>query len=502
MFTRRSKVRRLGLALSDLAITALSFELAYILRQHFFKQLPLFYLDRSVFVGVLASVVAIWWLVGTGLGIYRRSDLFDAARIGRDAIQQALLSTAILMGWLYLLKLGNPIRGGPSEGPAGTFPVSRLFILLFTVVNTALLLIWRLWGPSLRRVITPDASRMRYYVVVGTGDNAAEVARLIESSEAQGNRVLAFVRERPAAVAAATGAADTAPPVTVIQEGLKRSYPVRELGELHAMLEQHVVDEIIFAVSKQDLEQMEEIFLSCEQEGVKVRVLVNFFPHVTSDISLEKLQNLPLLTFSTTPENEYLLFVKRVWDVVLASAALLVTGPFMLLTAAAIKLTSAGPVIYSQLRCGLSGRRFRLYKFRSMYKDADRRRAEVAYLNEMDGPVFKAAHDPRITPVGRFLRKFSLDEWPQLINILKGDMSFVGPRPPLPEEVARYERWQRRRLRMKPGITCLWALEGRNKLDFRSWMRLDLHYIDHWSLLLDLKILLRTIPHVLSGKGI
>ncbi len=486
MFTRRSKVLGLGLALSDLAITAVSFELAYILRQYSFEQLNLFYLDRGVLVGVLVSALAIWLMVGAAIGMYRRPELFDAARIARDTLRQALLASATLMGWLYLLKLGE---SQTSQG------VSRLFILLFTCINTALLLGYRLSARSLRRLRTQDAHRMRYYVIVGSGSNAAEVARLIESNEDLGNRVLAFVRERPPAA----GEPGTA---TISGNGLRRDYPVREMNDLPNMLEDHVVDEIIFAVSKQDLEQMEELFLSCEEEGVKVRVLVNFFPHVTSDISLEKLQDLPLLTFSTTPEDEYKLFAKRMFDVLLATLALLFLSPILLLVALAVRLSSKGGIVYSQERCGLNGRRFRLYKFRSMYQDAEARRSEVAYLNEMDGPVFKSAHDPRITPVGRFLRKFSLDEWPQLFNILKGDMSFVGPRPPLAEEVAHYERWQRRRLRMKPGITCLWALEGRNKLDFLSWMRLDLHYIDHWSLALDLKILLRTIPHVLSGKGI
>lgn len=479
MFSRRSKVLGLGLALSDLVITALAFELAYILRQHL-PELRLFYLDRGVFVGILVSVLAIWWVVGAGLGIYRRPELFDAGRIVRDTLRQGLLGTAVLMGWLYLLKLVD---------------VSRSFILLFVLLNTVLLVGYRLSARSLRRLRRHELGNLRYYVIVGTGPNALEVARLIEANEDVGARVLAFVRERAGAGANGESAEPTP------GDGLRRHYPTRELHELPQMLQEHVVDEIIFAVSKQDLEQMEEIFLACEEEGVKVRVLVNFFPHLSSEIYLEKLQALPLLTFSTTPENEYLLFLKRMFDVALAAALLVALSPLFLMVALAIKLTSRGSVVFSQVRCGLNGRRFRLYKFRSMYQDAADRFPEVAHLNEMDGPVFKCSRDPRATPVGRLLRKFSVDEWPQLFNILKGDMSFVGPRPPLPEEVQQYERWQRRRLRMKPGLTCLWALEGRNKLDFLSWMRLDLHYIDHWSLLLDLKILLRTIPHVLSGKG-
>ena len=525
MFSRRSKVLGLGLALADLVVTAIAFELAYILRQHLsaLPDLKLFYLERGIAVGLLVSVLVIWWVVGAALGVYRRAELFDAQRIARDTVRQAFLSTIILMGWLYLLKLGD---------------VSRLFVLFFVFLNTLLLLVCRLSARSVRRLRRRDTANMLYYVIVGTGEKAVEVARLIEANEDLGNQVLAFVRERgPAAAAwpgeAAAGAARSsdaasgAPPATGIaprpeaaglfreaaaaqpapgdwmrSEALRHAYPVRALDELPRMLEDHAVDEIVFAVGKHDLAQMEDIFLSCEEEGVKVRVLVSFFPHVSSDISLEKLHDLPLLTFSTTPENEYLFFFKRLFDVAFAAVLVVLLAPLLAAIAMAVRLSSPGPVIFSQVRCGLNGRRFRLHKFRSMYADADARRAEVAHLNEMDGPVFKAARDPRVTPLGRFLRKFSLDEWPQLFNILQGDMSFVGPRPPLPGEVQRYERWQRRRLRMKPGLTCLWALEGRNKLDFRSWMKWDLHYIDHWSLLLDLKILLRSIPHVLSGKGV
>ncbi|MFB3095561.1 MAG: sugar transferase, partial [Candidatus Acidiferrales bacterium] len=290
---------------------------------------------------------------------------------------------------------------------------------------------------------------------------------------------------------------EAAPPA---EEHLSRRYPLRELEEIPRLLEGHI-DEIIFAVSKSWLEKMEDIFLLCEEQGVKTRVLVDFFPHLHSEISLEKLEHLPLLTFSSAPENEYLLFLKRALDLGLAAVMVLLTAPLLVVAAALVRVTSPGPVIYRQQRCGLNGRRFWLYKFRSMHRDADQQLHQVAHLNEMDGPVFKIAKDPRVTPVGRILRKISLDELPQLFNILKGDMSFVGPRPPLPQETAQYEKWQRRRLRMKPGLTCLWALEGRNQLNFARWMKLDMEYIDNWSLALDFKILLRTIPRVLSGRG-
>src|SRR5262249_14433612 len=176
-------------------------------------------------------------------------------------------------------------------------------------------------------------------------------------------------------------------------------------------------------------------------------------------------------------------------------------APFLLLVSILIKLTSDGPVIFRQTRCGLGGRKFLLYKFRSMVLDAEGKKHHLEHLNEMSGPVFKLSNDPRCTPIGRFFLKLSIGELRQLVNVRKGDMSFVGPRPPIPEEVEKYERWQRRRLRMKPGLTCLWQVSGRNEIDFSEWMRMDLDYIDSWSLLLDLKIFLKTIPIVLLGKG-
>jgi exopolysaccharide biosynthesis polyprenyl glycosylphosphotransferase len=195
------------------------------------------------------------------------------------------------------------------------------------------------------------------------------------------------------------------------------------------------------------------------------------------------------------------LFIKRGVDIIVSSTGLLVLSPLFLLVGFIIKLSSRGPVLFTQYRAGLNGRKFTLYKFRTMYNDAYKKLSDVEKLNEMDGPVFKIKNDPRVTPFGRFLRKFSIDELPQLYNVFIGHMSLVGPRPPLPKEVDQYELWQRRRLSMRPGLTCLWQIRGRNKVDFNQWMKLDLEYIDTWSLKLDFYILVKTVPVVLFGIG-
>ena len=200
-------------------------------------------------------------------------------------------------------------------------------------------------------------------------------------------------------------------------------------------------------------------------------------------------------------QDDYRLIVKRIIDIVGAVVGLVISSPLMLAIAVAIKLTSSGPAFFTQERYGLNKRRFRMWKFRTMVPDAENRQAALEARNEARGPVFKIRNDPRLTGVGRFLRKFSIDEWPQLWNVLKGDMSLVGPRPAVPEEVEHYQTWQRRRLRMRPGLTCLWAVAGRDTLDFDTWMKMDMQYIDTWSLALDWKIILRTIPRVLTGRG-
>jgi exopolysaccharide biosynthesis polyprenyl glycosylphosphotransferase len=202
-----------------------------------------------------------------------------------------------------------------------------------------------------------------------------------------------------------------------------------------------------------------------------------------------------------SPRTFYLRFGKRAIDVVGAVAALILLSPLMAAIAVAIKLESRGSVLYRSTRIGRGGRAFTFIKFRSMISDADRSRHQISHLNESDGPTFKIRHDPRVTRIGRFLRETSLDEIPQFVNVLRGEMSLVGPRPPIPAEVEQYEPWQMRRLDVSPGITCLWQISGRSNLSFREWMRLDLEYIKHRSFWMDLRILLRTIPAVLSREG-
>ena len=263
------------------------------------------------------------------------------------------------------------------------------------------------------------------------------------------------------------------------------------------------VDEVVVCLPKEQILRFESIGKICAESGVRVSLLCDLFPTQNPQIHVTTLHGLGMITIDPTLGRERKYFIKRLMDLMLASVLLVLLAPFMLLVGIVIKLTSRGPMIFRQRRVGLNGRLFEMLKFRTMVEGAEDRRGEIDDLNILDGPVFKAAHDPRLTPVGRFLRRAFIDELPQLFNVIKGEMSLVGPRPPLPSEVRRYKLWYSKRLSMKPGITGLWQVEGRSKLvSFEEWMWMDLDYIENWSLWLDVKILLKTIPEVLRCTGV
>lgn len=280
---------------------------------------------------------------------------------------------------------------------------------------------------------------------------------------------------------------------------------VMPLSELLEFLKSTHVDEVVFAAENVALSELTPYFEELETMGVKTQLLLTFFRQSIGTGYLHHYRNrMSGVTFSPVRDMSFALFAKEAFDRVCALLMLVLLAPVFVVLSLLVKLTSdklSDPVFYGQTRSGLNGKTFKLWKFRSMHLDADKRKADLMEHNIMGGPTFKMKHDPRVTRIGNILRKTSLDELPQIWNVLIGDMSLVGPRPALPTEVAQYDRWQRRRLSMKPGITCLWQVMGRNHLAFEKWMKLDLEYIDNWSLRMDLVILLRTIYVVFTGYG-
>ena len=275
------------------------------------------------------------------------------------------------------------------------------------------------------------------------------------------------------------------------------------VGQLVNVLHEYSVNGVILSARHTHFEQVESVIKACEMEGVEVWLVADFFKTQISRTSFDDFFGRPVMVFRTTPEASWQSVSKEALDFIGALVLLILFSPAFLSVTLLIKLTSPGPVLFRQKRAGLNGQPFTMYKFRTMVTDAEMRQDELAKMNEMEGPVFKMTNDPRVTRVGRWLRKFSLDEFPQLLNVLRGEMSLVGPRPLPVEQVKRFnDVAHRRRLSVKPGMTCLWQVSGRNDVkDFRDWVRLDLEYIDNWSFWLDLKILWRTVPIVLTGAG-
>ena len=470
MFSHRTQEFKYFTIFGDTLAALAAFGLAYLVRGNLVSLRELYSLE--FYPWLLPLVVGLWLSAGVLLRIYRDAEEATLDRALLDPIKLNFLATLLLFSAIFALKLEH---------------ISRLLLIFYVGFDLLLMVLFRLLMRAMGERLGQWLAEPRHYLIVGGTPEALEIGKILESGERLGARLFGWVSINGEDV----GVGHSAP----------GAYRVFQIEEVPDLIRRHVIDEVIFAVSRQDLEKLEATFLFCEQEGVKTRVLLNVFPHSTSHVYLERLQGIPLLTFSSTPPDESLLFLKRAVDVFMALGFLTIVSPLLLLLGIAVRLTSPGPVFYRQERCGLGGRRFTLFKFRSMREGSEELRSALEGLNERDGAAFKIRNDPRCTLLGAWMRRFSLDELPQLLNVLKGDMSFVGPRPPIPEEVEKYEGWQRRRLRMKPGLTCLWALEGRSDLSFRRWMELDLQYIDNWSPALDWKIILKTIPVVLMGRG-
>jgi exopolysaccharide biosynthesis polyprenyl glycosylphosphotransferase len=342
------------------------------------------------------------------------------------------------------------------------------------------------------RTLRRRGRNTRNVLVVGSGPRACHVSNVIDEHREWGLRVVGFVDE-----------GDFPFDPQLLKAGFARTNDprVHKIHEVAELFREKVIDEVVVACPRSMLAAIAPVIAVCAAVGVPVTLLSDLFGDILPAPRQVQFGAHPALSFSVVHHGHLQARVKRAIDVVGAALLLALSAPILAAAAIAIRLTSAGPVLFRQQRCGLYGRRFTMLKLRTMVADSEECRSELAQLNEMDGPVFKIRNDPRVTPVGGFLRRYSLDEIPQLWNVWRGDMSLVGPRPPIPGEVDQYHIPQRRRLSMRPGLTCLWQVAGRNQIGFEDWVRLDLEYIDNWSLVLDCQILMRTLPAVLRGTG-
>jgi exopolysaccharide biosynthesis polyprenyl glycosylphosphotransferase len=366
--------------------------------------------------------------------------------------------------------------------------VDTMAVALFWAVVTTIGLIIRVGLKLILMSARKSGYNYRYLLMVGTNERSEELARKVSTRPELGYKLVGFVSE---------------------SEESKLAWEQRGKGpvagmidDIRGILERERVDEMLVCLSLEaKFSTVTKIIANARDLGIVLRIVPEASEgSVLRKVHLEEFENELVLTFFREQLLLQLL-AKRIVDIGVSATTLLVLSPLLVVTALLIKLTSPGPVFFAQNRVGMNQRRFRLYKFRSMVVNADQLKKELAHLNELDGPAFKMGNDPRITRIGRFIRKTSIDELPQLYNVLKGEMSLVGPRPPLPDEVSQYEWLFRRRLSVKPGITCVWQVSGRSGTTFDEWMKMDKQYVENWSLLLDFKILLKTIPAVLLCRG-
>jgi len=322
-------------------------------------------------------------------------------------------------------------------------------------------------------------------VIVGAGEIGRTVMRTIVARPDLGYRVVGFVDDNPE-----KGYTD-----------IGRFKALGPLDNLPTILDEERPDEVIITLPWMYHRKIMGIVRECERRGVRPRIVPDLFQMSLTQVNVEDLGGVPLIGVRTVAISKGALLVKRLIDVTVAAVGLVLCAPLFLLIALAIRLDSPGPIIFRQTRVGLRGRHFEMYKFRSMHVGAEEQQDMLADMNEADGPIFKIRDDPRLTRVGRVLRRLSMDELPQLVNVLRGEMSLVGPRPPIPAEVEKYQEWHKKRLEAPPGMTGLWQVSGRSRLSFDEMVLLDIYYIENWSLWLDFKILMRTIPKVLLGEG-
>lgn len=417
-------------------------------------------------------------------GAYGSMRLAGSFRILKISIIASVFAFFSLAAVLFLLKID----------------LSRSFIALFCVLVGLLITCERYAVLQLLRFWRRRGKNFRNIVVCGTGDQAIRLATEINARPELGLRITATIE--------LDESSDFEVRFARYREGL-RSYGCQRIGRLlagkQALLKatsEQVVDEVVFTDVVEVMPIVEELVIVCAEQGIRTTIAADLFSIGLVKSGISYFGSLPLIHFQTPPGDRWELVFKRYLDIVISAISLIVLSPLLLAIALLIKATSHGPVLFAQKRVGLNGRAFDLYKFRSMRVGAEQELEALRAKNEMEGPVFKMAKDPRVTPFGQVLRRYSLDELPQLWNVLRGDMSLVGPRPPVPGEVSLYERKDRRRLSMRPGMTCIWQVSGRNNIkDFESWVKLDLQYIDNWSLALDFILLFKTIPAVFFGSG-
>lgn len=418
---------------------------------------------------ILSFIIALLWILlfdQLNLGRSGRIKVYSIAFI--DYFTLVVIGNILLLAFIVILDLDA---------------ISRIGIGVFSILNLIVLFSFTYVFSATMKYIRREGMNSRIILIIADGDSTYFIDRLIETKD-WGYRIWAIMSD---------------------DEAIKLKYGkdyhmIPYTSELSVVIDDKAIDEVFYCKGSLNQTEIQNFIYTCAEVGVVFRMQSLLLNYVKMQSSLSYLNQMPFLTFRNTPDNYLALKFKLFLDFTVSLFALIFLLPVIIFISILIK-RDGGPIFFLQKRTGLNGRQFLCYKFRTMVIDAESLQQSLMTQNEQQGPVFKIKNDPRVTKIGRFLRKTSLDELPQFINVLKGEMSVVGPRPPIPSEVKQYERWQNRRLSMKPGITCIWQVSGRNNIPFNQWMKMDMQYIDTWSLKLDFIIILKTIRVIFTGNG-
>ena len=485
----------IAMIILDAGLVYFSFLLAYYLRYKFFFNSPLIAKLReslpglensathlltkqdvstplstysSLQIGVTLGLIVIFAL----RGLYRIPSMGSWFRQARSIVSSATLGLTILIAYYFVVQSTSN---------------SRLLVPFVWITAIIVLCLFRLIVSSIMGILHRLGVAETRVLVVGSGRLGKLIMQHMAANPNLGYSVVGFLHDMH----------DLNEPPS----DFGRFKMLGTLEDLHMVIKSMKIDEVIIALPSNLHQQSIRSVRLLDRLGTSFKLVPDLYELSLSRIDMEAVEGIPLIAIKEASLNSMLRIVMKVVDITLSILVLLIGLPLWLCIALAIALTSKGPIIYKQARIGLNGRPFQVYKFRTMYKDAERALPSLMPYNQAQGPLFKIKDDPRITPVGKFLRRTSFDEVPQFLNILRGEMSLVGPRPPLPQEVAAYEDWQKGRLAMKPGLTGLWQVRGRSDISFDEGVLMDLYYIQNWSLSLYFKVLLRTIPAVLFSRG-
>jgi len=469
-FLRKWKLVNFLLGSIDIFVISLAFQLSYYFNYH---SVDRFFINEENFLILYFVILPFWLLVLYFINVTEIPRTKRYRVLFYEYLQSALAIGIMLMLIYFIFKMAW---------------ISRLFLIEFTILGFIFLLLIRVTEYKVFKTYRAQGFNYINIVLIADESSMLFIDKLIENKE-WGYKIMAIFSA---------------------SQKLKDKYeetiillPENYITVLSDLMEADIIDEVLYIKKKEVPAEVRSVIRSCEELGVTFMLRDSDEKQNLTNAIRTNIENEKFLTFINVPFNSYALTIKKIMDINISLLLLIFLSPFLIFTAIMIKLTSKGPVIYKQERVGLRGRLFDLYKFRTMVHNADEMRKDLAIANEADGPVFKIEDDPRVTRIGRFLRKSGLDEFPQLFNVLKGEMSLIGPRPPLKEETLRYKRSYLRRLSVKPGLSCFWQIApNRNKMKFEKWMELDLAYIDNWSIRLDFIIFVKTIKTIFLRTGL